>query len=703
MTARPEFAADTGQACVACHENGADAGPLTDLGRGFLEAGNVLPDSARTSAAGRWLRGLVRYLHLVGAVVWFGAIIYIHLFIKPRRLIKGLPRGEVWLGWASIALMTVTGTFLTVWRVGSIRELWTTTFGIVLLLKLAAFAALVCIAALVTIRLDRRMKEAANEGCGVGGCGRVRFAYDGYLYDATESELWKGGVHVGRHHAGADLTEALPDAPHGPEVLDHIEKVGPVAGSATPKLPSAARAFVRLAYLNLGLIALILLCVSYWSWGPPLVGREGARGLSEAAGVVRGTEPPAGTSAASRNCIECHREERIQPVQIAEWRESVHASIGVGCFECHGAEQGDVDAFEHYGETIATIVSPRDCGRCHDREVAEFAASRHAEGAQILASLDNYLGEVVEGVPAGVSGCLQCHGSDITVREDGRLSSESWPNSGIGRMNPDGTKGSCSACHPRHRFASAVARRPENCGRCHLGPDHPQFEIYQESKHGVAFAEASDRMALDSADWRLGTDYTAAPTCVTCHNGATQTTEFTHDVGTRIAWTLRPAVSTRLENWEARRARMVSTCEHCHSPGWVGSFFSQYDEAVGLYNRKFAEPSGGIMADLRRAGILTERQFDEKIEWTYFLLWHHEGRRARHGAAMMGPDYVQWHGFFEVAERFYMELVPEAEELLPGVTSDYLAADEHRWLRGLPDETRRQIEDFYRERYNMEP
>jgi hydroxylamine dehydrogenase len=694
-SARPEYAADTGLSCGACHEGGPDDGPLTALGREFRDAGHTLAGAAGTSAASRWFRGLIRYLHLVGAVVWSGAIVYIHLFVKPRRLVKGLPRGEVKLGWASIVVMAATGTLLTIWRIGSMRELWTTTFGIVLLVKHAAFAALVVIAAVVTARLDRLMRRAAEEGCGAGARGRVRFAYDGVLYDATESNLWKDGAHMGRHHAGVDLTDAIADAPHGPEVLDRIRKVGPVPASSGPTLPPAARAFVRLAYVNLGLIAFVLLCVSYWSWGPPLVGST--RGRATVPGA------PAGTSAASAECIRCHLEERVQPVQIAEWRESAHADAGIACFECHHAERGEIDAYEHFGQQIATIVSPRDCGRCHERAAAEFAASRHAEGGQILASLDNFLGEVVEGVPAGVSGCRQCHGSVIAVLDDGRLTPDSWPNTGIGRINPDGTHGSCSACHPRHRFAAAVARRPESCGRCHLGPDHPQFEIYRESKHGIAFVEAVDRIALRSRDWRLGTDYTAAPTCVTCHNGATQTAEFTHDVGTRIAWTLRPAVSTRLDNWEARRARMVATCEHCHSPGWVESFFSQYDTAVGLYNRKFAEPAGAIMSDLRRARRLTERQFDEEIEWTYFFLWHHEGRRARHGAAMMGPDYVQWHGFFEVAERFYMELVPEAERLLPGVTDPYLSADEHRWLRGLPDDIRERIETFYRERYHVEP
>ena len=186
-------------------------------------------------------------------------------------------------------------------------------------------------------------------------------------------------------------------------------------------------------------------------------------------------------------------------------------------------------------------------------------------------------------------------------------------------------------------------------------------------------------MNLESSSWVLGQDYTAAPTCVTCHMGAVPDLPTNHDVGLRIAWTLRPEVSVRKENWGERRERMTQACRQCHSPGFYENFFVQFDEAVELYNHKFAVPAGEIMERLREAGKLTDLQFDEEIEWTYFLLWHHEGRRARHGAAMMGPDYVQWHGFFEVAGRFYTEFVPQAEALLPGVTDPYLEDEHHQW------------------------
>ena len=108
---------------------------------------------------------------------------------------------------------------------------------------------------------------------------------------------------------------------------------------------------------------------------------------------------------------------------------------------------------------------------------------------------------------------------------------------------------------------------------------------------------------------------------------------------------------------------MRQVCLHCHTDNYVNGFYQQYDDFVVNYNEKFAKPGQQIMAALREAGLISETQFDEEIEWTWFYLWHHEGRRARHGASMMAPDYAHWHGMFEVAERFYQELIPQAREL----------------------------------------
>ena len=168
-----------------------------------------------------------------------------------------------------------------------------------------------------------------------------------------------------------------------------------------------------------------------------------------------------------------------------------------------------------------------------------------------------------------------------------------------------------------------------------------------------------------------------------------------------LSFTLRPAVSTKLENWEKRRSEMQQVCSNCHAAGWVGNFYRQYESTIELYNEKFAKPARAVMDKLYIAGKITRSPFDERIEWIYYELWHHEGRRARMGTAMMGPDYTQWHGFYEVAKHFYTELVPEAERLMPGVTAEYMSTDYHKWVSGLTKEQIEQQIEFYKERYKQ--
>jgi len=295
--------------------------------------------------------------------------------------------------------------------------------------------------------------------------------------------------------------------------------------------------------------------------------------------------PDAVVTAENQDCVECHQVK--SPGIVQQWRISEHAKSGIGCLQCHQAETGDVDGYDHEGSFIATIVTPNDCAQCHEKETAEFMASHHSNTGRILGSLDNVLAEVVEGFTrfdadgnkieasaAAVSGCLQCHGSEIKVLEDGRLDPATWPNTGIGRINPDGSRGSCSACHLRHNFSHAQARMPENCGRCHLGPDHPQKEVYDSSKHGIAFEANRTRFEpmMAEKDWIPGVHFEQGPTCTTCHMSATRNLPLTHDVGQRISWTLRPPVSEKIDAaalsrgeetkpWQERRKDMRDVCQ----------------------------------------------------------------------------------------------------------------------------------------------
>jgi hydroxylamine dehydrogenase len=403
-------------------------------------------------------------------------------------------------------------------------------------------------------------------------------------------------------------------------------------------------------------------------------------------------------------CIGCH--EAQSPSFVQEWRISKHAEKGVDCYTCHKAAKGESDAMEHNGFTIAVLVTPKDCGKCHAKEEKEMTESHHAKAADILNSADNYLGEVVGGQEVVAVGCRQCHGANVKVLANGRLDTDSWPNTGIGRINPDGSKGSCSACHARHSFSKAQAREPQTCGKCHLGPDHPQIEVYQESKHGILYEAFKDRMNMSKDSWVVGKDYTAAPTCATCHMSATPTQPVTHDVGARISWTLRPPVSKKLDNADKRRGSMKDVCSSCHSEPFVTGFYKQFDNLVNLYDDKFAKPATAIRQELMDKGKLTKANFDDKLDWIYWELWHHEGRRARHGAAMSGPDYAWWHGIYDVAKNFYTEFLPEVKnvagpELYREIEKKYLESDvRHEWyIKGMTKEQLDKIQKFYNERY----
>jgi hydroxylamine dehydrogenase len=403
-------------------------------------------------------------------------------------------------------------------------------------------------------------------------------------------------------------------------------------------------------------------------------------------------------------CISCH--ENQSPSFVEEWMISEHAKKGVDCYTCHKAEKSDPDAMDHNGFTISILVTPQDCSKCHTKEVKEMTTSHHAKAGDILNSLDNYLGEVVGGPEAVAVGCLQCHGAKVKVLPNGKLDTNGWPNTGIGRINPDGSKGSCTACHARHNFSKAQARQPEACGKCHLGPDHPQIEVYNESKHGILYVANKDRLNLHKNAWVVGKDYTAAPTCATCHMSATPDQPVTHDVGARISWTLRPPISKKLENAEKRRAAMQDVCSSCHSSPFVVGFYIQFDNLVNLYDEKFAKPATAIRKELIDRGKLSKADFDEKLDWVYWELWHHEGRRARHGASMSGPDYAWWHGIYDVAKNFYMEFLPEVKhvagpELYDELTKKYLGPDvRHEWYtKGMSKEQLEKIKKWYEERY----
>lgn len=355
----------------------------------------------------------------------------------------------------------------------------------------------------------------------------------------------------------------------------------------------------------------------------------------------------------AKRCVLCHRD--TSPGIVNDWEKSNHARSDVTCIDCHRADPTDSDAWQHEGSYISTIVSPRDCSKCHPKAAKEFADSRHSITVSFLKAeagerdKDNVLAYKVEGAAAAAVGCEMCHGNVIKLK-DGRPDLETWPNGGIGRINPDGSRGSCSACHTRHVFSVAESRKPETCGTCHVGPDHPHIEIYLESKHGIIYASEKEKWDFDAPGDVWDTKHFRAPTCATCHMSGIGKLEPTHDVGKRLSWVLRSPLSKKTPGWQSKRKEMKEVCLSCHGPTWVEGFYLKLDNAVVLYNEEYYKPVRNELDELYALGLLTKESFDEEIEFEMFEFWHHEGRRARMGVAMMGPDYAQWHGFYELAK-----------------------------------------------------
>lgn len=410
-------------------------------------------------------------------------------------------------------------------------------------------------------------------------------------------------------------------------------------------------------------------------------------------------------------CIECHRAEN--PGLFADWSQSRHASANVTCLDCHMAEAHDKDVSEsHYKQyeqsdkkygtkafrvPVTAVVTPKDCSRCHPDEAEQYSRSKHANTMEIIWKIDPWLNKGMNSAFERINGCYHCHGTILKNTEEG-LDPATWPNVGVGRVNLDGSLGSCTSCHTRHKFSVMEARKPEACGQCHLGPDHPQIEIYMESKHGDIYTAHGDDYNWNSAPgtWTPGVDY-RGPTCASCHMSGAGTTLTTHDVTERLAWESQAPLTIRPNEFKAfpaktnpdvEREKMKQICLQCHGKTWTDGHFVQMDKAMMEYNDVYFKPAKAKLDELYEKGLLdNSRFFDERLEVEYYELWHHEGRRARFGAAMMAPDYAWWHGFYECKKRFanYME---EANELIKHNQKAYKAED---WPNATGDTTKPEV------------
>lgn len=239
------------------------------------------------------------------------------------------------------------------------------------------------------------------------------------------------------------------------------------------------------------------------------------------------------------------------------------------------------------------------------------------------------------------SGCDQCHS--------------------VGKPNRDGTIGNCTACHTRHTSSVRIARLPSTCAQCHMGPDHSQIEIYEESKHGVMFQAQQRLLNLDAPPKTLTTRDMFVPTCATCHMSGINGVGITHDPSERLSFYLANAITEKRPNYAAGQAKMKQVCSQCHTPALIDRVYSQAEQVVQTTNDR-VHVAQELVNGLRKDGVLTGPPFSQPIDFVYFDLWHYDGRTSKHGAFMGGADFVQWHGNYPMMQKT-VELQSMAAEL----------------------------------------
>jgi len=461
--------------------------------------------------------------------------------------------------------------------------------------------------------------------------------------------------------------------------------------------------------------------------------------------VVRSTTaagasgPP--ISKETQECLNCHSQ--YHPGLVQDWMHSLHSQVTpeqglkkrpaerrvssenipdalkgvvVGCYECHSLNATNhKDNFEHFDFHINIVVSPPDCQVCHAVEVQQYGGSKKAHALGNLQKNPVFhtmvesitsVADVKDGkvTPVGSSDqtknetCYGCHGSRVEVVGTRKLDTElgevvlpkltNWPNQGVGRVNPDGSRGACTACHPRHEFSIEVARKPFTCSQCHMGPDVPAWEVYQESKHGNIFRSKEREWNWDHIPWRVGLDF-RAPTCAACHSSLLTSPEGdtvvprTHDFGARLWVRLfglpythaqpksgdttviknkagqplpttfagEPASEFLIDAKEQARRQgvMKGVCRSCHNRDWVDGHFDKLAHTIQETDR-MTRSATDLMQRAWDLGMADPANpFDEPIERRWMKQWLFYANSIRLGSAMGGPDHASFEtGWFDL-------------------------------------------------------
>jgi len=383
-------------------------------------------------------------------------------------------------------------------------------------------------------------------------------------------------------------------------------------------------------------------------------------------------------------CADCHKS--ITPGIVTDWEISKHGKAGMGCAICHGS---DHNSPQNVAEV--QIPTPDTCALCHTTQVEQYKAGKHSLAWTAMKAMPTMHWQP-SLLTDGMKGCGGCH--KVGLKDESEIQMLKKNSPGFGTA-------SCDVCHTRHTFSTIEAKQPQACQTCHMGFDHPQWEMYSSSKHGVRYLLKQNKILPEE---------TAAPTCQTCHmqDGNHEVRTAWGFLGVRlpmpedIMWredrgailkalgVLDPAgqptarldvfketqiIRLTQEEWQEERDKMTATCKQCHSPNFVRGELQKGDQMIKEADHVMAEAIRTV-AGLYQDGILNKPEsyaydypdllaFHDSptpIELKLFVMFLEQRNRTFQGTFHANPDYALWYGW-SALQRSLTEIKSMAEEL----------------------------------------
>ena len=392
----------------------------------------------------------------------------------------------------------------------------------------------------------------------------------------------------------------------------------------------------------------------------------------------------AGIAGAADKCVECHT--KVSPGMVADWKTSEHSKNDVTCSTCHGDAHSTAEDF-----LKAKLPNEAVCAECHEEQFESFKKGKHNFGWAVLNAIPGTHMAPDELIEGG-RGCGGCHNMGIRTEAEVKAQHDAGY-----RYQTN----SCDECHTRHSFSKKEANNPRACQQCHMGYDHPQWEMWSSSKHGMRYFAKLAGDLPESA---------TAPTCQTCHlpDGTHENHTAWGFLGVRLPFpedaqekadriTILKALgvidpesgkTTDLLNvvlsvdmvradqasWQKERNKMLKTCTQCHSMNYAKAQLDAGDSILGKADRLMAEAIETVAA-LYKDGIIEKpaaypfnypflltmmhtngANWDQELDKLSYIdqilvrMYMKHRMRAYQAFFHVNPDYAYWYGWNMMTE-----------------------------------------------------